>query len=474
MIRNVACLALGACLATAPQAPTPAWVDDTSTLPLLDENQPQARVASEIITAARASRGAYTKLEELTTRIGHRLSGSPELDRAIAWAQEAMTRDGLANVHTEKVMVPHWVRGAEDAAIVAPSERPLVVLGLGGTVATPKAGVTAPVVVVHDWTELANSAASVKGAIVLYDVALPAWTVEHGSGYGDVVGFRTDGAIAAAKLGAVGVLMRSVTAHSLHTPHTGAVRYDDKVSKLPAAAVTVEDAELLARLAAHGPVTVRLHLESQQLPDVESANVVGEVVGREHPEELVVIGAHLDSWDVGQGAHDDGAGVVTMIEAAHLLERFRPRRTVRVVLFTNEENGVRGGKAYAEAHASELANTVAAIESDSGGFWPRGFSVGHATAATAVATHVERLVRPLAVLGVTRVTNGGGGSDIAPLKAAGVPLLGLEVDNRTYFDIHHTEADTLDKVDPAQLADDAAAVAAMAYLLAEQPGRVDR
>jgi carboxypeptidase Q len=471
---GLACLALGACVASTQQAGTPAWVDDTGTLPLHDEDQSQARVANQIIAAARASRGAYAKLEELTTRIGNRVSGSPELERAVVWARDAMTRDGLANVHTEKVMVPHWVRGAEDAAIVAPVERPLVVLGLGETVPTPKAGVVAPVVVVHDWHELEANAAAVKGAIVLYDVAMPAWTVEHGSGYGDVVGYRTDGAVAAAKLGAVGMLMRSATAHSLRTPHTGAVRYDDKVPKIPAAAVTVEDAELLARLAAHGPVTVRMHLESQKLPDAESANVIGEVVGTEHPDELVVIGAHLDSWDVGQGAHDDGAGVAMMIDAARVLEAFHPRRTVRVVLFTNEEYGPSGGNAYAVAHAAELPKTVAAIESDSGGFSPRGFSIAHATAGTQVATRVQRLARPLAALGVTQFKLGGGGSDITPMKAAGVPLLGLDVDNRSYFDIHHTEADTLDKVDPVQLADAAAAVAAMAYLLAEQPGRVDR
>jgi hypothetical protein len=434
-----------------------------------------AQIASDIIGAARHSRGAYIKLEQLTTRVGHRLSGSPELEHAIAWARDAMTHDGLANVHTEKVMVPHWVRGAEDASVVTPLARPLVIIGLGGTVATPPGGITAQLIVVHDWGELAARADSVRGAIVLFDVPMPAWTTEHGSGYGDVVGYRTGGAIEAAKLGAVAVLVRSVTAHSLRTTHTGAVRYDDHVAKIPGAAVTVEDTELLAELAARGPVRVHLHLESQQLPDAESANVVGEVRGRERPDDIVVIGAHIDSWDVGQGAHDDGAGVVTVLEAARVLAPFAPRRTVRVVLFTNEENGVRGGRAYAEAHAAELGHTIAAIETDSGGFSPRGFVVGHNDALTAAhaAARVAELARPLAALGVVRFTTGFGGSDIEPMRAGGVPLLGLEVDNRTYFDIHHTDADTLDKVDPEQLAGDVAAVASLAYLIAELPGRLD-
>jgi len=205
------------------------------------------------------------------------------------------------------------VRGAESAALVAPVERPLTVLGLGGTVATPRGGLTAPVVVVHSWDELAAKAAQVKGSIVLYDVAMPAWSEKEGSGYGKTVQYRSAGASRAAKLGAVAVLVRSVTAHSLRTPHTGAMMYEDGVPKIPAFAVTVEDAALITRLSADGPVRVRVQSDAKTLPDAVSANVIGELRGREAPDEIVVIGGHLDSWDVGQGAHDDGAGVVTMM-----------------------------------------------------------------------------------------------------------------------------------------------------------------
>ncbi len=332
-------------------------------------------------------------------------------------------------------------------------------------------------VVVHDWKELAAKKDAVKGAIVLYDVAMPRWTEEHGSGYGEIVSYRTQGAMEAAKRGAVAALVRSVTAHSLHTPHTGAMGYKDDVPKIPSAAVTVEDAELIARLAAKGPVSLHLHLESQVLPDAPSANVIGELRGSDKPDEIVVLGAHLDSWDVGQGAHDDGAGVVTVMEAVHLLKELGlvPRRTIRVVLFTNEENGTRGGKAYAADHASELAKHVLAVESDEGGFAPRGWSIAHADGNAQKRTRaaIADISTLLAPLGMHRLDDDHGGADIGAMAASGVPQVGLIVDNRTYFDIHHTEADTLDKVDPQQLADDVAAMAVLAYIAADAPGRLD-
>jgi carboxypeptidase Q len=387
-----------------------------------------------------------------------------------------MKEDGL-EVRTEKVMVPHWVRGAESAELVAPVARALHVLGLGGTVGTPRAGITAPVVVVRSWEELEKKASAVKGSVVLYDVAMPKWTEEKGAGYGETVQYRGQGASRAAKLGAVAVLMRSVTAHSLSTPHAGGMNYDAAAPKIPALAVTVEDSTLIARLAAEGPVTVRLRSDAQMLPDVESANVIGELRGREKPDEVVVIAGHIDSWDVGQGAHDDGAGAVTMMQAAATLKKLGlvPRRTVRVVLFTNEENGLRGARAYAKEHADELANTVLAVESDSGGFAPRGFSVqvkpdDAQDRMKARVTDVVSLLRPI---NATRVTTGHGGADIGPMAGANVPLIGLDTDGRTYFDYHHTDADTLDKVDPAALADDVAAVAALAYVVADMPERID-
>src|ERR1051325_3873 len=286
-------------------------------------------------------------------------------------------KDDGHDVRTEPVMVPHWVRGIESAELTAPIARPLHVVGLGGTVGTPKGGITAPVIVVHNWAELDAKRDAVKGAIVLYDVAMPKWTEEKGSGYGETVQYRGQGPSRAAKYGAVGVLMRSVTAHSLRTPHTGATDYDEGVAKIPALAVTVEDSQLIARLAADGPVTVHLKTEGHMLPDAPSANVIGELRGREHPEEIVVIGGPTASWDAGQGAHADGAGAVTMMHAITTLRRLGlvPRRTIRVVLFTNEENGLRGGRASAKDHAAELPNPVLAVESDSGGFAPRMFGV---------------------------------------------------------------------------------------------------
>lgn len=469
----LAALALAAChgAAPAPIAVAPPPVVDAGVAidapppvptPILDA---YAATAAQIIAHARADRGAYAKLAVLTDRIGNRLAGSPALDAAIAWAKDALAADGHP-VTTEAVMVPHWQRGAERAQLVAPITRDLVMLGLGGSVGTPKGGVTAPVVVVHGWDELAARAAEVKGAIVLYDVAMPAWTEAGGSGYGDVVPFRGRGASAAAQLGAVAVLMRSVTAHSLRSPHTGAMRYADGVPRIPAAAITVEDAALIARLAAAGPVRVNLTMGAQLLPDAPSANVIAELRGRERPDELVVIGAHLDSWDVGQGAHDDGAGVVHVMQALTTLRALglTPRRTIRVVLFTNEENGLRGGKGYAAAHGGD--HHVALLESDSGGFAPRGFRV-EAHGDGALRARLVEAAQLLAPLGAAAITDDEAGADISPLVEAGALGLGLDVDGRTYFDIHHTAADTLDKVDPQALADGVAAIAVMAYVLAD-------
>lgn len=449
---------------------------DPAALALID-SAGYRETATRILAAARPDDGAYRKLAYLTDRIGHRLAGSVGLERAVEWAAAELGRDGH-EVRTEKVMVPHWQRGVERAEVLAPNARPLAVLGLGGTVPTPRGGITGKVVVVQSWDDLAAKAARVKGAIVLYNVAMPTYSEEHGSGYGEVVQYRGGGAVAAAKLGARAVLMRSVTAHSLHTLHTGAMRYADDTPQIPAAAVTTEDAEWMARLDAAGvALEVRLVLESKRLPDAVSANVLGELRGRERPEEVVLIGAHLDSWDVGQGAHDDGAGCVIMMQALTTLRRLglTPRRTIRVVLFTNEENGVRGARAYAEAHRAEGPAHVLAIESDSGGFAPLGFDVEVSTEPVGerVRGRVAAIATLLRELGASRIRPGHGGTDIEPLVAYGVPALGLRVDGKTYFDIHHTAADTLDKVNPQHLADNVAAIAVMAYLAADWPTRLD-
>jgi carboxypeptidase Q len=445
--------------------------------------------AAKIVAAATADDAAWQRLRELTDGVGNRLSGTKALDQAIAWATKSLTADGEDDVHTEKVMVPHWVRGAESAKIVAPIDRDLVIIGLGGTVGTPKKGITAPVVVVTSWDDLGAKADQLKGKIVLYDVPMPAFTEEGGTHYGDIVQYRWAGATQAAAHGAVAVLMRSVTARSLRTPHTGSMGYDDKVTKtkIPAAAVTVEDAELIHRLVDSGKeVKVTLKLGAKSLPDVESANVIAELKGSTNPDEVVVIGAHLDSWDVGQGAQDDGSGVASVMQALKVLRDLglQPKRTIRVVLFTNEENGTRGAKGYVADHADELANHVLALEMDSGGFTPTGFDVADGLdeearkqpgAGDRLARMRARVLDLLSLFPGTKVGDGiqGAGADVDGMSQQGVPALGLDVEDSTYFDYHHTQADTLDKVDAGELAQDVAVIAVTAYVVADMPDRLD-
>jgi Zn-dependent M28 family amino/carboxypeptidase len=431
-------------------------------------------VAKQIIDAALAEEGGWKRLAHLTDHIGHRLAGSKELEEAIEWARKELEADGHENVRAEKVMVPHWVRGAESAELITPEKRPVVLLALGGSGATPKKGLTAEVVVVTSWPELEALGDQVKGKIVLYNVAMPAYSKEGGSGYGKAAPFRLFGPARAAKQGAVAALMRSLTGHSLRTPHTGATIFPDGQTPIPAAAITVEDSELIARYVAAGEtVKLRLNLEAKTLPDAPSANVVAELRGRELPDEVVVIGGHIDSWDVGQGAHDDGGGVVVSMQALALLRKLglTPRRTIRVVLWTNEENGIRGARAYAADHKGELAKHVAAIEMDSGVFHPTGYGVDAGEGGVAMLTDVVSLLEPL---GATGVLAGYSGTDVEQMAADGVPGLALGVDGARYFDIHHTAADTLDKVAPADLRACIASMAVMAYVLADMPGTLPR
>lgn len=445
--------------------------------------------ADRIVAEVMKGNDAWNKMEQLCDGIGHRLSGSPQLDAAVTWGQQAMMTDGHENVRAEPVQVPKWVRGAESLELVKPRAAPLHMLGLGMSVGTPPEGIEAPVVVVDDEAALTALGDGAKGRIVLFNNPMPPWSLAHGPQYGKTVKYRIVGPRLAARAGAVAVLVRSVTAHSLRSPHTGTTSYNDvpEEQRIPAAAITAEDADLLARLARQGgpadPPVVRLKMAARHHGMVPSANVVGELVGSELPDEVVVIGGHLDSWDVGQGAHDDAAGCVIAMEALTTLRRLnlRPRRTVRVVLWTNEENGLAGGKAYAERHAEALSGHVAAIESDSGGFDPVGFGVDLSTdEAEAVAVGRLQALLPLLqgvaptdpAIGPLTIVPGFGGADVSPLVPAGVPAMGLRVDMRRYFDYHHSHADTLDKVDPASLSRGVAAMAVMAYVLADMPGRI--
>ncbi len=427
-----------------------------------------ARVASEIIGSALVESEAYEKLEYLSDKIGNRISGSPQLDQAIDWAVNAMKADGLENVHKEPAKVPHWVRGEESAEIIAPAKHKLTILGLGGTIGTPAEGITAEVVVVRNFDELDKLGEQVKGKIVAYNFPMRK-DVSPDQAYGEAVRYRGAGAIRAAKYGAVAVLVRSVTTISYSTPHTGAMRYQDDVPKIPAAAVTIENAELMQRLSLRGEkIVVNLKLGAQTLPDADSANVIGEIKGSEHPEEVIVISGHIDSWDVGTGSNDDGAGSVIAMEAVHTLARLklRPRRTIRVVLFTNEENGLKGAVAYGEAHKNEVDKHIATLEADSGGTRPVGFSFKGKDESYEVVKDIASLLRNLRADNVER-SQGGVGADVSVLTDAGVPGVGLRNDNAHYFDIHHTNADTFEKQDRTDLALNVATMAVMIYVLAD-------
>jgi carboxypeptidase Q len=419
-------------------------------------------IAERIIAAATADSAAWNKLAELTDGFGNRISGSEALERAIDWIIERMKAEGLANVRGEPVMVPRWVRGHERAELLQPRYVELPMLGLGGSVATPRGGIEAEVLVVSSFDELKARAAEAKGRIVLFDVPF--------TSYGQTVAYRGIGAIESAKVGAVATLIRAVGPFGMRTPHTGAMApYDSTLKKLPAAAITMEDAAMLHRMQARGQkIVVRLQMEAQTLPDAPSRNVMGELVGREKPDEVVVFGGHIDSWDVGTGAMDDGGGVVIAWEAIRLLAKLglTPRRTIRAVGWTNEENGGRGGVGYREAHRAELAKHVAAIESDGGTFKFRGFGFSGGDSAYAVVKQIAKLLKPL---GADTVLAGGGGSDIAPIMGEGVPGMSHNVDGTRYFWFHHTEADNVDKIDPRELAENVAAMAVMAYVLADLP-----
>jgi hypothetical protein len=422
-------------------------------------------VSMRIISAALADQDGYTKLSYLCDRIGNRLSGSASLNDAIQWAATQMKRDGLENVATSPVKVPFWVRGREDAAIVKPVNHALTMLGLGGSVATPVDGITAEVVPVGSFDALnALGHEKVAGKIVLFNVPY--------EGYGKTVAYRAAGPSRAAKLGAVAMLLRSVGSLAMQTPHTGALQYTEGDPKIPAAAITLEDATLIQRLTDSGEtVTVHLSMEAHMMPDADSANVMGEIPGREKPEEIVVMGGHIDSWDVGAGAQDDGSGIMAALEAVTIIKRLglQPRRTLRVVFWTNEENGSAGAQAYRAMVGDKIGNYVAAIEMDGGAEKPVGFGIGKGGAALLRAQEIGRLLEPI---GADAVREGGGGADIGPLMRDGVPGLGLFTTGQHYFDWHHTRTDTVDKVDQQEFRKCIAAMAVMGFVLADMPERL--
>jgi hypothetical protein len=445
---------------------------------------PPSAVSAEAMARAAALRDgalkgtrAFEIVRSLTLEVGPRPAGSAGEARAVEWGLRTMKALGFENVRAEKVTVPHWDRGAESGAIVSPWPQPVVLAALGGSVGTPEGGIEAEVVQVPDVSALdkldAEAAAKVKGKIVFIDKRME--RRKDGSGYGEAVPGRGRGAAAAGKLGAAAVLIRSVGTDHNRTPHTGGMRYEEGGPSIPAAALSGPDADLLeAEIASGKPVVFRLKLGARDLPEAESANVIGEIPGSGKADEIVLLGCHLDSWDLGTGAVDDGAGCAIMMEAARRIGELkpRPRRTIRVVLFANEEFGLSGARAYAEAHAQELPKHILAGESDfgSGKVWRASSRVAPETLAA-----FDAIAGLLVPIGVERGDNGaGGGADLSPMIPARVPVAGLAQDGTEYFDWHHTANDTLDKIDPKELDQNVAAWATLAYGVAEMQGDFGR
>ncbi len=418
--------------------------------------------ANKLIDAAMSDTEGYNRLTYLCYRIGSRLSGSVGLEKAIAWSVEQMKAAGLENVRVIPAKVPHWVRGAESARMLEPLDKPLHMLGLGMSIGTPAGGITAEVVTVSDFNELAKlGQEKIQGKIVVYN--------EEYRGYGPTRVYRATGASRAAAYGAVAVLVRSATPLAMQIPHTGEMNYDESQPKIPAAAISPEDAMMLARLTADGvPVKVHLEMGAHMLPDADSGDVIGEIPGRTHPEQVVVMGGHIDSWDVGQGAQDDGASIMACLQALSLMKKLglQPERTIRVAFWVNEENGGRGGEAYRAWIGDGISQQVAAIEMDGGAETPRGYGASVDEASMGVLKQIGAL---LDRVGAGEITGGGGGSDIGPLMRDGVPGLSERTTGAHYFDWHHTEADTLDKVDPEDFRKNLASLAVMGYVLADMP-----
>lgn len=434
--------------------------------------------------AALKSDYALRQVSYLSNNIGPRLSGSRQAEAAVEYVAGEMRRLGC-QVTLEKVMVPHWVRGEEQAALVkwpgqaSGTTQKIVLTTLGGSTATPPAGLTAEVVVVNNFDELNRlGREKVAGKIVLYNVKFDDRMAKQGYGeeaYGQAVAYRGRGPSAAARLGAVASLVRSVGGAQYRLPHTGSTRYATDAPQIPAAAVAVEDADLIARLASQGAVSMHLLLTPKTLPDAVSYNVIADYKGSERPEEIVIVSGHLDSWDLGTGAIDDAAGVAVAMQSIQLLRqlKLRPRRTIRMVAWMNEENGLAGGRAYAKDYAAQLQNHVAAIEMDRGAGHPLGYVAKASAAAIEMLAPVSTVLAASGA-GLVRREEEAPEADITPLSAAGVPAFGLWQDTRTYFDYHHTSADTFDKVVPEELAENAAVMAVLAYALADMPQKLPR
>ncbi len=417
--------------------------------------------AGRIQQAALSSDLAWERLAEMCDTFGPRFSGSENLEKAIDWAVETLKADGFDHVRTQDVQVPNWKRGHEFAEQLEPRYQKMPMLGLGGSIATPPEGLVGEVLVVGSFEELREKASMASGKFVLFNIPF--------TSYRETVAIRVHGAVEAARAGAIGSLIRSVGHDSLQTPHTGGMSYDDALPKIPHAALTPEDADRLHRIQERGQrIVIRLKMDAVTMPDATSRNVIADLRGTESPEKVVVVGGHIDSWDVGQGAQDDGGGCMMAWHAIRLLKDIglTPKRTLRLVLWTNEENGARGAAAYARGHAEEAENYIIAIESDSGTFAPEGFAFTGSEKAIEYVTEAAALAEPVGAGGIRL---GAGGVDIRPLLTLGVPIMDVLVDRTDYFKYHHTHADTVDKVSKEDMKHCVAGLATMLYILADMP-----
>src|SRR6266446_5347985 len=481
----ICCLLFSFCLCAprvdAQQTPPVASSPNGSPSPTPPVFSPQTlSELKQLQHAALESDYAYRQVAHLANNIGPRLSGSAQAAKAVEYVAGELKAIGC-EVQLEKVMVPHWVRGEETAALVQfpgmaeNTTQKIVLCALGASVATPPEGITAEVVGVKNFDELKSlPREKVAGKIVLFNYPFDKRMAAEGRGgeaYGEAVVYRSDGPSAAARQGAVACLIRSVGGADYRIPHTGQTKYADDAPKIPAGAVTAEDADLIVDLARPGPVRMKLLLTPQTLPNMESANVIGDIKGSEHPEQVVIVSGHLDSWDLGTGAIDDGAGVAVSMEAANLIQKLhlKPKRTVRVIAWMNEENGLMGSKTYARDHEKDFGNHFAVMETDGGAGHPIGLNIKGKAEVKAMLKAVGAVLQESGAGALELAEHAG--ADIEPMEKAGVPAFAPIQDGRFYFNYHHTPADTLDKIDPKELAENSAVVAVFAYAMAnsEQP-----
>ena len=426
--------------------------------------------ADQITKKALTEKTGYKLLQELCD-IGPRLSGSENSLRAIYWAEEKLKSFGVDKVWLQPVMVPHWERGSVETAVIVYdkniSEKSLSILSLGGSIATSENGITANVIEVKNFTELEKRKNEVKGKIVFFSRPVDEGLLNTFAGYGSAVDQRVYGAVEAAKYGAVAVLIRSITTKHDNVPHTGVMVYVDSLPKIPAAAIGYLDSDYLHNeLAKDSNLKINLSMNCKTFPEAHSYNLIAEITGTEFPEEIIVVGGHFDSWDLGCGAHDDGAGCVQSMEVLQLFKELdiKPKRTIRCVLFINEENGSRGGKDYGKYAETNNENHIAAIESDRGGFTPIGFDVD---SDSSVLNKIKTWNSVLEKSGIHWIRKGGSGVDIQYIKNTKAKL-GYVPDSQRYMDVHHSANDTFDSVHPRELELGAASIAIMAYLIIEE------